>query len=85
MTSDNRNPDHHPQREPQREVLLTDLAAECGHLALRPCGEADAYVCDTCQRELTTIEAEEASSEATFRGVHGMHGVPGVPGFGDFR
>ena len=49
------------------EDVLPDAALECAHLAVRPMREADAYVCDSCQRELTTIEAQEASSEAPLR------------------
>ena len=37
------------------------------HFALRPRWESDGYLCDACHRELTTLEAEEASSEAPLR------------------
>lgn len=50
-----------------REDVLPDAALDCAHLAVRPLRQPDAYVCDTCQRELTTIEAQEASSEAPLR------------------
>ena len=50
-----------------REQLLPDAAAECAHLVLRPRWESDGYLCDACHREFTTMEAEEASSEASLR------------------
>ena len=55
-----------------REDVLPDAALDCAHLAVRPMREADAYVCDTCQRELTTIEAQEVSSEAPLRLARGL-------------
>ncbi len=62
------NEHHHTEHdELPREDLLQDAAAECGHLAVRPHVEADAYVCDSCHRELTTLEAQEISSDAPLR------------------
>ena len=65
MTSDHDHTSH--LDELPHEDVLPDAALECAHLAVRPMREADAYVCDTCQRELTPIEAQEASSEASLR------------------
>ena len=50
-----------------REHVLPDRAAECPHMALRPSWSTDTYVCEACHRELTTLEAEEVSSEASVR------------------
>ncbi len=56
-----------PEESHTREYYLPDAAIDCAHLALRPHPVEDAYVCDTCNRELTPLEAEEVSSEATVR------------------
>lgn len=74
MTGEHHIYDTHPylggDGDLPREDQLHDAAADCAHLALRPRGESGGYLCDTCQHELTTIEAELASSEATLRVVH---------------
>lgn len=51
----------------RRERHLLDRAAECPHMALRPRWGYDTYVCEGCHRELTALEAEQVSSEASMR------------------
>ena len=57
-------------REPAIDGPATDdPSVECAHLSLRPGPESGGYLCDACHRELTTVEAEEASSEAAVRAL----------------
>ena len=66
-----------------REPDVTDPAGECVHIALRPRWESDGYLCDSCHRELTTVEAEEVSSEASVRCIDARAAGAGIFGGGN--
>ncbi len=68
--------------EEPHETHLDDAANDCSHLALRPHAAAGGYACDTCRRDLRTMETEQASSEATLRVVREVSWPGGVSSCG---